>query len=335
MGGDNPVIIQTMWDKPLTRDLAEEREALEKMAAMGCGLVRFAAPSRDGAEQLGRLAEQTSMPLVADIHFDYRIALKCMDYPLAKIRINPGNIGESWKTEEVIRKAADRGVALRVGANEGSLPRELRGAQNRAAAMVEAAAEQLNILEKLNFRNAVVSLKSSDVEICRQANRIFAGQYDYPLHLGVTEAGPLIPSLVKSTLALGDLLREGIGDTIRISISDSPFREIMAARELLANLGMGSRPHVNIVSCPKCGRTTFDTHKFTEEIESYLYSINKNLTVAVMGCVVNGPGEAQHADLGITGMGDKIALFHKGEIIGRAPLCEAKEAFLKELEKLL
>ncbi len=305
------------------------------MASMGCRLVRFAAPNQAAAEQLGLLARESPVPLVADIHFDYRIALRCMDFPLAKIRINPGNIGASWKTEEVIRKAADTGVALRVGANEGSLPKELRGAENRAAAMVQAAEEQLDILEKLNFSRAVVSLKSSDVDICRRANRLFAEKYDYPLHLGVTEAGPLIPSLVKSTLALGDLLREGVGDTIRISISDSPFKEIMAARELLANLGMGNVPHVNLVSCPKCGRTTFDTHKFTEEIEASLYSIEKNLTIAVMGCVVNGPGEAQHADLGITGMGDQIALFRKGEIIGRAPLCQAKEAFLEELQKLL
>ena len=335
MGGDNPFIIQTMWDKPLTEDLAEEKEALARMKGMGCDLVRFAAPSLEGAEQLGKLSQDSPVPLVADIHFDYRIALRCMDFPLAKIRINPGNIGASWKTEEVIRKAADRGIALRVGANEGSLPKELRGAENRAAAMVQAAEEQLGILEKLNFTSAVVSLKSSDVDICRRANRLFAAKYDYPLHLGVTEAGPLIPSLVKSTLALGDLLREGVGDTIRISISDSPFREIMAARELLANLGMGAVPHVNLVSCPKCGRTTFDTHRFTEEIESTLYSINRDLTIAVMGCVVNGPGEAQHADLGITGMGDQIALFRKGEIIGRAPLCQAKEAFMEELQKLL
>jgi (E)-4-hydroxy-3-methylbut-2-enyl-diphosphate synthase len=335
MGGESPVIIQTMWDKPLTSDLEVEKKALEQMASMGCGLVRFAAPNREGAEQLGRLAEETDIPLVADIHFDYRIALRCMDFPLAKIRINPGNIGDVWKTEEVIRKAADKGIALRVGANEGSLPKELRGAENRAAAMVEAAEEQLNILEKHGFDQAVVSLKSSDVDICRTANRMFAEKYDYPLHLGVTEAGPLIPSLVKSTLALGDLLREGIGDTIRISISDSPYKEIMAARQLLANLGLGGIPHVNLVSCPKCGRTTFDTHQFTEEIEQYLYTIDKNLTIAVMGCVVNGPGEAQHADLGITGMGDQIALFHKGKIIGRAPLCQAKEAFLEELQKLL
>ncbi|MDC7221652.1 MAG: flavodoxin-dependent (E)-4-hydroxy-3-methylbut-2-enyl-diphosphate synthase [Spirochaetales bacterium] len=334
MGGDNPVVIQTMWDKALTPDLEEEKKALSRMAAMGCSLVRFAAPNQKSAEHLGRLAQETDIPLVADIHFDYRIALRCMDFPIAKIRINPGNIGEAWKTEEVIRKAADKGIPLRVGANEGSLPKELRGAENRAAAMVQAAEEQLDILEKLNFDQAVVSLKSSNVEICRTANRLFAEKYDYPLHLGVTEAGPLIPSLVKSTLALGDLLREGIGDTIRISISDSPYKEIMACRELLANLGLGTVPHVNLVSCPKCGRTTFDTHKFAEEIETSLYSIDKNLTIAVMGCVVNGPGEAQHADLGITGMGDQIALFHKGEIIRRAPLCQANEVFWEELEKL-
>lgn len=335
MGGSGPVHIQTMWDKPLSADLVREREDLDTMAAMGCALVRFAAPDLEGAEQLGRLASLTEMPLVADIHFDYKIAMRCMDYPLVKIRINPGNIGAPWKTEEVIRKAADKGIALRVGANQGSLPRDLRDQDDGARAMVDAAERQIEILERLGFRNAVVSLKSSSPEVCLRANRLFSERHDYPLHLGVTEAGPLIPSLVKSTLALGNLLREGVGDTLRISISDSPFKEIMAARELLGQLGLGAAPHVNIVSCPKCGRTTFDTHGFTGDIENYLYTIRKELTLAIMGCPVNGPGEAGHADLGITGMGDKVALFRRGEIIRREPLCQAKEAFLEELNKLL
>jgi (E)-4-hydroxy-3-methylbut-2-enyl-diphosphate synthase len=334
MGGSQKIHIQTMWDKPLSSQLSEEKEALQRMASMGCSLVRFAAPDLESADQLGRLSQMTSMPLVADIHFDYKIAMRCMDFPLAKIRINPGNIGAEWKTEEVIAKAADRGIALRVGANEGSLPKELIGANDRALAMVEAAEKQLNILEKHNFDQAVVSLKSSNVEICRQANRLFAQNHDYPLHLGVTEAGPLVPSLIKSTLALGDLLREGIGDTIRISISDTPYREIMAARELLANLGLGSVPHVNLVSCPKCGRTTFDTHRFVEEIESYLYTIEKNMTIAIMGCVVTAPERLVMLNWVLPVLGDRVAIFKKGEIIRREPLCQAKEAFLEELHRL-
>lgn len=334
MGGSNPVRVQTMWDKPLAKDMEQDLQEISALKEKGCELLRFAVPDMQAVEGLGALSQRAPLPLVADIHFDYKLALAIMDYPIAKIRINPGNIGASWKVEELLRKAADKGVALRVGANQGSLPSTLRNHPDPAEAMVLAAESQLEILEKNSFVHAVVSLKSSSVKYTIEANRLFHNRYDYPLHLGVTEAGPLIPSLVKSTLALGELLKEGIGDTLRISISDSPAKEIQAARELLSQLGMDSRAHVEIISCPKCGRTGFDTHKFTTELEEDIQRLNKDLTLAIMGCEVNGPGEAKHADLGIAGSGDRVIIFRKGSIIRREPLCNARQAFLEELSKL-
>lgn len=334
MGGNNPILVQSMWDRAIPEDFHSVEASLLDLKERGCDVMRFAVPNQDQAKLLGRLARVSSMPLVADIHFDYRLALKVMDYPIAKIRINPGNIGASWKVEEVVRKASDKGIALRVGANEGSLPRALRSHEDRAEAMIIAVEEQLGILEKLGFKDVVVSLKSSSYRRCIEANRLFAAKYDNPLHLGVTEAGPLIPSLIKTSLALGPLLREGIGHTLRFSISDSPGKEVQAARELLSQLGLDSRPHVELISCPKCGRTSFDTHSFTQEIQPHLERLNKDLTLAIMGCEVNGPGEASHADLGISGSGKGVAIFRRGKIIRKGELWEAKEIFLEELEKL-
>jgi len=334
LGGSHPIAVQTMWDRPLSKDLQLERKRILELKELGCDIIRFAIPDKDSVAPLGKLAQISAMPLVADIHFDYRLALAIMEYPIAKIRINPGNIGADWKVEEVVRKAADKNITLRVGANHGSLPSKLKKLDNPAEAMVLAAESQLEILERLNFKNLVVSLKSSSVQTTIEANRLFSKRYDYPLHLGVTEAGPLIPSIVKSSLALGTLIQEGIGDTLRISISDSLDKEVAAGTELLAQLGLQNRPHVNIISCPRCGRTQFDTHGFTEEIEPLIRRLNKEVSVAIMGCEVNGPGEASHADLGIAGSGDKVILFRKGKIIRREPLCNAKQAFLEELEKL-
>ncbi|MDA3850855.1 MAG: flavodoxin-dependent (E)-4-hydroxy-3-methylbut-2-enyl-diphosphate synthase [Spirochaetaceae bacterium] len=333
-GGSADILVQSMWDKPLSAQLKEEEKALQSMFQMGCDLMRFAVPDIEAAESLGKLAEKNIMPLVADIHFDYRLAMRVMDFPIVKIRINPGNIGAPWKVEEVIRKAQDRGIALRVGANEGSLPKSLKNHKNKVEAMILSVLEQLELLEKIKFQRVVVSLKSHSVDRTIEANRLFAKDYDYPLHLGVTEAGPLIPSLIKSSLALGTLLKENIGDTLRISISDSPFKEIQAARELLSQLHLNRRKHVEIISCPKCGRTSFDTHKFTEEIEAKLLRLNKDISLAIMGCEVNGPGEAKQADLGITGSGERIIIFKKGKIIRKEPMDKALEAFWEELEKL-
>ena len=334
LGGDHPIAVQTMWDKKIETVNDELILALNKLERIGCHIIRFAAPTIESAAILGEIAEKIHMPVVADIHFDYKIAMECMNYPIPKIRINPGNIGASWKVEEVVRKAEDTGTVLRIGANGGSLPKELKNSENRAEAIVKEAEDQLEFLEKLNFFNTVVSLKSSDISENYYANSEFFSRHDYPLHLGITEAGPLIPSVVKSSIGLSRLLEKGIGSTIRISISDDPLKEVIAANEILSALNINSAKRVDLISCPKCGRSSFDTHSFTTEIQDYLYSVDKDISVAIMGCMVNGPGEASHADLGISGVGNSIAIFKKGEIIRRETTCTAKEAFIEEIEKL-
>ncbi|MCK5673886.1 MAG: flavodoxin-dependent (E)-4-hydroxy-3-methylbut-2-enyl-diphosphate synthase, partial [Spirochaetales bacterium] len=250
-----------------------------------------------------------------------------------KIRINPGNIGASWKVEEVIKAASDMSIPIRVGVNGGSLPAALRDHPDLSKAMVEAAEMELNIFEKLNFKDVVFSLKSSDIDSTVMANQMFSKKYSYPLHLGVTEAGPLIPGIVKSSIALNTMIRDGIGDTIRVSLSDSMKNEVLAAREILKSSGKNSTG-VNIVSCPRCGRASFNTHEFLLSIESNLQKIKKNISIAVMGCIVNGPGEARHADLGITGSGNNIVIFRKGQIVRKGPPSKAVEIFIEELEKI-
>lgn len=335
LGKDFPIAVQTMVDRPLTDKNTDFSELIKKYKLLGCDILRFAVPDEENMHLLGALAKTSPIPLVADIHYDYKLAMGCMDYPIAKIRINPGNIGASWKIEEVFRKAADKNISIRVGANGGSLSKEMRSrGLSIAEAMICSVEEELAIPEKLDFKAIVVSLKSSDVETTVTANRIFRKKYPFPLHLGITEAGPMIPALVKSTLGLSDLLREGIGETLRISISDSPEKELIAAAVLLKELKLASREGVEIISCPKCGRAEFDTHSFTDSVQDILYTIPKKLKIAVMGCPVNGPGEARDADLGITGSAGKILIFRKGEIVRKGDQCNAKEIFLEELGKL-
>jgi (E)-4-hydroxy-3-methylbut-2-enyl-diphosphate synthase len=333
IGGGWPVSIQTMWKDPLPRTLSEVPGRIEKLSAMGCDIIRFAVPDIPAAEALGRLASMTTMPLVADIHFDWRIALRCLDFPIAKIRINPGNIGARWKTAEVAAKAADKGVPIRIGVNAGSLPSDLRGAADRASAIIEAAEREIAAFDELGFRDIVVSMKASDVDTTIEVNRRFASRHDYPLHLGVTEAGPLIAGVARNAVALSSLLREGIGSTIRVSLSDSMENEIIAGREILACSGQKMKG-VSIISCPRCGRASFDTHAFTARWAERLYSLKKTATIAVMGCVVNGPGEAAHADLGISGAGNSIVLFRKGEIVRTIRPEEADIVFEEELASL-
>ena len=249
------------------------------------------------------------------------------------MRINPGNIGAKWKVEEVIKAAKDIETAIRVGINAGSLPYSLRNEKDRAAALVKAAESEIEILAKLDFSSVLFSLKSSDIESTVKANEAFASEYDFPLHLGVTEAGPLVPGIVKSTLAFSRLLKEGIGSTIRVSLSDTPEMEVIAGREILANLDLRTKG-VKIVSCPRCGRTGFDVHWFLKEVDTFLYSMTKDISVAIMGCEVNGPGEAKHADIGITGSGDSIVIFRHGKVARRIKKEEAVSAFREELEKL-
>ncbi len=333
IGGGFPVSVQTMWKEPLLKIDEEIVNNIEKLKKAGCDIIRFAVPDIGTAEVLADLNRKAPLPLVADIHFDYKIALKCIENKISKIRINPGNIGAAWKVEEVVRAASSSGIPIRVGVNSGSLPAALKEQPDRVKAVLAAAEMEMEVLEKLNFKDVVFSLKASDIKTTVEANTLFSERYDYPLHLGVTEAGPLIPGIVKSTIAISSLLSRGIGDTIRVSLSDAPYKEVIAGKEILA--GCGKRDSgIKIVSCPRCGRAGFDVHGFVAEVEDYLYSLEKDITVAVMGCVVNGPGEAKHADLGISGSGKDVLLFRKGKILRKISAENAAEEFIKEIERL-
>jgi (E)-4-hydroxy-3-methylbut-2-enyl-diphosphate synthase len=333
IGGDFPVAVQTMWKEPLSRVDNSLISRIKELSESGCDLLRFTVPDEHTVRLLGKLAKGTELPLVADIHFDHRLALKIMDYPIAKIRINPGNIGAKWKVEEIIKKAGDRGIALRIGVNTGSLPVKLRKEKNLAKAMFKAVEQELAILSKHNFSQVIFSLKSSSVETTIEANELFSAKYSFPLHLGVTEAGPLIPGIIKSTIALSILLGKGIGDTIRVSLSAEPIQEVITGREILKITGI-KKSGVQIISCPTCGRTVFPVRDFLQKIEKTLLRIDKHLVIAIMGCAVNGPGEAKHADLGITGSGKHVLIFKKGKVIRRELIEKAQKAFIEEIEKL-
>jgi len=348
VGGDSPVVVQTMWkDRLRERDLEETARRIAALGDMGCRVLRFAVPDLNAAEILGRLAQTVSMPLVADVHFDHKIALRCMDFPVAKIRVNPGNIGDMKKVRAVLEKAADKGVPIRVGVNAGSLPRDVaekveRG-MSRALALVETAERELAVFDEFGFADVLVSMKASGIADTVSANRIFAERNDAPLHVGVTEAGPPIVGAVRSGAALASLLAEGVGDTVRVSLSDSAENEIIAAREIcnaaaeLAGVSGGPtdrllRGGVKVISCPRCGRHGFDTHGFTSRWLARLYALDADLTVAVMGCEVNGPGEARHADIGITGAGNRVLIFRRGRAVLAVSAGEADAAFADALE---
>ncbi|MDR2842812.1 MAG: (E)-4-hydroxy-3-methylbut-2-enyl-diphosphate synthase [Spirochaetaceae bacterium] len=363
IGGENPLVIQTMWKERLSLDSRQEEtetlKRIENLSDLGCGLLRFACPDIESAETLGKLASLASMPVSADIHFDYKIAMRCMDFPIAKIRINPGNIGNKDKVSQVLQKAKDKSVPIRIGVNLGSLPADLRNSVNEgkitnAEALVQAAVNELEIFSLYSFDNVLVSMKASGIEDTIKSNILFASKYpDTPLHIGVTEAGPLIAGVVRSSIALYSLLCLKIGNTIRVSLSDTMEKEIIAAREIILavndyhlahnamqkdctqkNQALSFNGGVRIVSCPRCGRCSFDTHKFTEKYQNYLYGLKKNITVAIMGCPVNGPGEAREADIGITGAGGKVLIFKHGEIIKRANPQDAETAFKEVIESL-
>jgi len=341
MGGNLPVIVQTMWKESLSMvDLESTARKIETLGLMGCGLLRFAVPDIQSAEVLGQLTQMVSMPLVADIHFDHKIALRCMDFPIAKIRINPGNIGSKDKVRAVLEKAAAGNIPIRIGVNAGSLPLDLRGLDT-AEALIKAAEREITVFKEYGFDNYLVSMKAYKIADNIKANRLFAECYDAPLHIGVTESGPLTGGVARSAAALVVLLTEGIGDTIRVSLSDTMENEVIAAREIIRAAGeLTSGNHrlksrgVNIVSCPRCGRFAFDTHGFTNRWLPRLYALDKDITVAIMGCEVNGPQEAKHADLGITGAGDKVLIFKHGKVIKTTTVNETDKIFEEELEKL-
>ena len=313
IGGDNPVRVQTMYDDAINHINAENVvKRIYSLQSQGCDLIRFSYVSSLDKENFTYIAKHSPIPVVADIHFDYRLALEALDSGADKIRINPGNIGEKWKTKLVVEKAKEKGAAIRIGLNTGSLPRHDKNT-DESRLMVDTALEYISDFESWGFYNTVVSLKSSDIDKTIYSYRLFSSLSDYPLHLGVTEAGNAITSCVRSTWALGNLLKEGIGDTIRISINGSIEDEVLAANEILRTTGL-KKGGVRIVACPRCGRHTFDSISFLERVQGDLLSIDKNITVAIMGCSVNGPGEAHNADYAVTGNGRKIFIYKKGEL---------------------
>ena len=331
LGGQSPVAVQTMYDIPLSH-LEEGFEArMHVLKGMGCDIIRFSYPDLNEHEALCKVVKLCPMPVVADIHFDWRNAMDAMDCGVAKIRINPGNIGARWKTEEVVKKAKDSNVAIRIGLNSGSLPKN-DSAKPAEDLMVDTALEYLGWFENLGFYNTVVSLKASDTETSYKAALKFAQKSDYPLHLGVTEAGGVVSSCVRSTWTLGRLLAQNIGATIRYSITGSIEDEVYAGVELLRTLGL-RKGGVKIVSCPMCGRKSFDSQGFLKEVEADLLATGKDITVAIMGCQVNGPGEAKGADLAISGIGNKVYLYKKGEILKQVQADRAKEELLRAVEE--
>lgn len=344
IGGNSPVTLQTMWKEPID-DIPHNEQKLERiikeitdLQMIGCDIIRFAVPDMESAAGLCKIAEKTTMPLVADIHFDYRLALECLKGNVAAIRINPGNIGSFENTKTVVDACRDNGVAIRIGINSGSLPKDLQeqiaaGKITRAQGLCETAVREAEAFEKLNFDQYVVSMKSSDVNETIQCNRFYAQKYNNPLHLGVTEAGPLIGGIVKSSIAFSTLLNEGIGDTIRVSLSSSPENEVVAGLNILKECGK-RKGGVTIVSCPRCGRIGFDVHNFIDRWQNRLLAMDKEITVAVMGCVVNGPGEGKHADIGIAGTDKKVIIFKKGKIVQTIDAKDADKVFEEELNSL-
>ena len=334
IGGGAPVSIQSMLNTPTT-DVEGSLRQLRELAAAGCQIARLAVPDREAAAGFREIVKESPLPLVADIHFDYRLAIAAAEAGAAKIRINPGNIGGEDRVKAVVEVCKDRHIPLRIGVNGGSLDKKLleKYGHPTAEALVESAFGHLELLEKQGFYDTCVSMKSSTVPTMVAAARLFRSQCDYPLHIGVTETGPVRQGLIKSAMGIGALLLDGIGDTLRVSLTDDPVQEVYAARDILKAAGL-RKDGVNIVSCPTCGRTRIDLIGLVNRVDAALKDCKKPITVAVMGCVVNGPGEAREADIGIAG-GDGCGLiFEKGEAVEKLPYDKLLPALLKRIESL-
>lgn len=314
IGGDSPISVQSMTNTK-TENVAETVKQIHELEEANCQIIRVAVPGMESANSLKRIREQINIPLVADIHFNYRLALKAVESGVDKIRINPGNIGDENKIKMVIDACKSNNIPIRIGINSGSLEKEILDKYKfpTAEGIVESAEKHIRICEKYGFENLIVSLKSSSVPMMIKANKLFSEKYDYPLHLGVTEAGPRYSGTIKSAIGIGALLAEGIGDTIRVSLSDNPVQEVEVAYDILKMLEI-KKHGINIISCPTCGRISYDLFSIVNALEKEVRKIDKNLDVAVMGCIVNGPGEAKGADIAIAGISDnKVALYIRGE----------------------
>lgn len=334
IGGDNPVAIQSMCNTD-TRDVKATVNQIHELENAGCEIIRVAVPDMVAAKAVADIKKQIHIPLVVDIHFDYRLALECMKNGADKVRINPGNIGDRDRVKQVVEMAKEREIPIRIGVNGGSLERELLQKYGgvTADALVESAMGHVAILDELNFNNVVVSIKISDVPKMLCAYRKFNEISDIPLHIGVTESGTLKGGTVKSAVGIGALLAEGIGDTMRVSLTANPVEEIYAAYDIQKVLGM-RKTGAEIVSCPTCGRTQLDLISIANEVEKRAANIDKPIKIAVMGCAVNGPGEAREADIGIAGGKGEGLIFKKGEIIKKVPQDSLVDELIKEIETL-
>lgn len=334
IGGGAPVAIQSMstFNPVDTEYAAAQINALHKA---GADIVRVAVPDKKAAEALGKLREKVNVPLVADIHFDYRLALTAMESGIDALRINPGNIGGRDHVVKVTDMAREKHIPIRIGINAGSLPAEILdryGGHPTAEGMVEGALSHVRILEEEGFRDIVISVKSSDVPMMVRANRLLAEKVDYPLHLGVTEAGTLYRGTIKSAIGIGSLLLDGIGDTIRVSLTDDPLKEVSAAREILSSVGIQQYGPV-LISCPTCGRTQVNLIGMAKDVEARLQEVKAPIRVAVMGCAVNGPGEAREADFGIAGGKGTGLLFRKGKVLRSVPEERLIDELMQEIKQ--
>lgn len=330
IGGDAPISVQSMCNTD-TRDAARTLEQINELAAAGCDIVRLAVLNKDAAESIKEIVKKSPVPLVADIHFDYRLAIQCINNGIDALRLNPGNIGRRENVEKVVSLAKQQKIPIRIGVNAGSLEKELLEKDiPLSEKMVISAMKHIKILEDLDFDLIKVSLKSSDVLTTIEAYRSLAEKIPYPLHLGVTEAGTLRGGLIKSAIGLGTLLAEGIGDTIRVSLTENPVEEVTAGIDILKALGLKVRG-VNFVSCPTCGRTQIDLINLAKKVEEKFKNLPYPITIATMGCAVNGPGEARHADFGIAGGIKEGYVFKKGEIVARVP----ENQLIEKLEEVI
>lgn len=332
IGGGNPVLIQSMTNTR-TEDISATVEQIRRLEAAGCDIIRCAVPSMEAASALAVIKKEINIPLIADIHFDYRLAIAAIENGADKIRINPGNIGGDEKLKAVVSTARERNIPIRVGVNSGSLEKNLIAKYGHVTAegLVESALDKVARVEDMGYDNLVISIKSSDVMMCIRAHELIAQRTDYPLHVGITEAGTVNAGNIKSALGLGIILYQGIGDTIRVSLTGDPVEEIRSARLILKTLGL-RKGGVEVVSCPTCGRTKIDLIKLVSQVEKIVADMDLDIKVAVMGCAVNGPGESKEADIGIAGGIGEGLLFKKGEIIRKVPEDELLQVLKDELD---
>jgi (E)-4-hydroxy-3-methylbut-2-enyl-diphosphate synthase len=334
IGSDAPISVQSMTNTD-THDVAATLAQIERLQLAGCELIRVAVPDEGAAEALTSIKSQMKVPLVADIHFDHKLALRALDAGADKIRINPGNIGAAWKLEEIVKKAKDKVVPIRVGVNAGSLEKELLKKHGHVTpeALLESVAHSVAQMEDLGFDNLVISAKASDVPRTVAAYRLISEKFDYPLHLGISEAGTIRSGTVKSAVGIGVLLEEGIGDTIRVSLAGDPVEEVWVGYEILKALNLREHGPI-IIACPTCGRTEIDVARIAAEVEEQIADLPGGLKVAIMGCVVNGPGEAREADVGVAGGKGSGALFRRGEVVGKVNEEDMVRVLVEEVRRL-